>query len=378
MRFGLLLCLVVISTACTKNAGEKPLDLRAVRVQSVAPAAAAAGNRYSAQVLAAARVDAAFRIGGYVDEVAPVKGADGRPRLLQEGDVVKKGMTLARLRQSDVEQKLAEAKAGVAEARAAREQAQLDNDRVQKLAEAKTMSAAEADAARIKLDVARARVAGAEAKLVEAQTAVADATMKAPLDGIVLSRSVEVGTLAAPGVPAFVIADTQTMKVVFGVPDVTLDRLSLGSDQAVTTEAYPSRYFVGKITRISPFADPKSRVFEVEISIPNEDGALKIGMVASLSLMPTATSAKVMLPLPAILRSPKNKDGYAVLVVDEKANPPVAHLRDVTLGDFLGNMIPVLSGLEPNERVIVQGASYVADGEKVKILADEAPALGAL
>src|SRR5437899_1632457 len=84
-----------------------------------------------------------------------------------------------------------------------------------------------------------------------------------------LERAIEVGALANTGTVAFVVADVDTVKAAFGVPDVVLPRIHLGAPLTITTEAYPGEKFEGRISLIAPSADPHSRVFEVDVTIPN-------------------------------------------------------------------------------------------------------------
>jgi multidrug efflux system membrane fusion protein len=180
-----------------------------------------------------------------------------------------------------------------------------------------------------------------------------------------------VGTLAAPGAPAYAIADTSTVKVVFGVPDTLVASLRLGAPQRVGLEALPGIDQAGTITRISAAADPRGHVFEVEVSVPNPRGELRPGMVASLELGEgegAPLTAAALVPLSAIVRAPGGSRGYAVFVLDDKAAPPVARAREVELGELLGNRIPVKSGLAEGDRVVVLGAGLLADGESVEVI----------
>jgi RND family efflux transporter MFP subunit len=187
-----------------------------------------------------------------------------------------------------------------------------------------------------------------------------------------VARNVEEGSLVAPGMVAFSVAAIGTVKAAFGVPDTALSRIQLGSEQTVTTEAYPGEEFRGRITRVSPTADANGRVFEVEITLPNEDQRLKVGMIAALSLSDTdAEVADVLhrvVPISAIVRSPHNAENYAVFVVEDVDGKAVARARDVVLGEYLGNVIPVVQGLTGSERVVVQGAGLLSDGEAVEII----------
>ncbi|HEY2733198.1 MAG TPA: hypothetical protein VGI70_04400, partial [Polyangiales bacterium] len=115
--------------------------------------------------------------------------------------------------------------------------------------------------------------------------------------------------------------------------------------------------------------DPKSRLFDVEVTIDNARQQLKAGMVAALQLSSrNAASPVAVLPLSAVVRSHDRRDGFAVFALDDKRNPPVVQLRDVELGQFLGNVIPIQSGLQTGEKVVVQGASLLSDREAVRVI----------
>jgi RND family efflux transporter MFP subunit len=361
---------LALVAACAKPA---PIasTATAVKVAVVEQSGTAAGTRYSAQIEPATRVDLAFKVGGYIDSVTQAPGLDGKPRLLQEGDAVRAGMALARLRTTDYQQKLGEAQAAMAQAKVALDQAQMDLDRVSKLADSGAVPVAERDAQKTRRDSAAAQYTGARVRVDEAQTALADTVLRSPLTGVVLKRNIEVGALAGPGLVGFAVADVDSVKAMYGVPDTALSRVRLGAVQTVTTEAYPGTQFSGRISRIAPSADPRSRVFEVEISIPNDDGRLKPGMVAALALEAGAdASAKSepLVPLSAIVRSPSKAGGFAVYVVADAKGHPVAHARDVELGEYLGRVIPVRQGLAGGETIVVQGAGLLSDGEPVQVI----------
>jgi multidrug efflux system membrane fusion protein len=366
-RAVLVVCILV---GC-KKATPPVAQATAVKVATVERATGGAGTRYSAQIAPATRVDLAFKVGGYVDSVAKVPGVDGAPRILQEGDAVRAGMELAAIRKTDFVQHSGEAQAAYAQAKAALDQAQMDFDRVTKLTEHNAIAGAELDSARTRRDSAAAVLTGARVRVDEAQTALADTVLRSPLAGVVVKRSIEVGALAAPGAIAFSVADVGSVKAAFGVPDTVLSRIHLGAPQRVTTDAYATVQFDGRISLIAPAADPNSRVFQVEVTIPNADGRLKPGMVASLALEgatdPTATAAPLV-PLAAIVRSP-HAGKFAVFVVEDKPPArPVARTRDVELGEYLGQVIPIRSGLTGGEQIVVQGAGLLSDGEPIEVI----------
>jgi hypothetical protein len=92
-------------------------------------------------------------------------------------------------------------------------------------------------------------------------------------------------------------------------------------------------------------------------------------MIAALKLNNAGTAPSLtVLPLNAVVRSPAHPGHFAVFVLDPKQNPPQARLREVELGEFLGNQIPIRAGLADGDRVIVMGASLVSDGEQVQVI----------
>jgi RND family efflux transporter MFP subunit len=320
--------------------------------------------RYSGSVEPGQRVDVAFRVGGYITELASING-----RVIQEGDVVRAGTVLASVRVDDYDAKVNQARAALAEGEAARVAAAAAAARAEDLFKARAATRPDLEQARAQLAAIDARIAGANAVIREAELARGDSSLKAPINGEILKRLVEVGGLVGPGTPGFVMADTSTVKVVIGVADTILSRFKIGATYNVITESLPDRRFTGRVSKISPTADPRSRLFEVELTLPNGDAALKPGMVATVNIGADAAAAppaQLTLPLPAIVRAPGGgDDAYAVFVVEEVNGAPVARVRPVTLGALVGNAVAVTKGLTGNEQVVIRGAALLTDGERV-------------
>ena len=159
------------------------------------------------------------------------------------------------------------------------------------------------------------------------------------------------------------------MKAVLGVPDLVVASLRLGQPLTLTTAALSNGTFNGRITAISPSADPSSRVFEVEIAIDNPRGRLRPGMIGSVIVGGGAAArAQMVLPLSAVVRPAGATEGYAVFVVEEQEGRQTARLRRVKLGEAVGNRIAVTEGVRTGERVIVSGASLTTDGEPIQIV----------
>jgi RND family efflux transporter MFP subunit len=329
-----------------------------VKVRTVDKSSGARDARYSGTLEPAARVDIAFRVSGYVESLG------ARP--LEKGDAVKKGQLLARVRSADYAQKVATARAQVAEARSSAKLADQELERSKRLMEKDAVDAAELDSRAAKAESAHAQLDAAIAREREASIALADTVIVAPMDGVVLSRQVEVGTLVSAGMPAFVVADLSSMKVVFGVSQAQVEKLKVGMPLTVDTTS-------AKVTRIAPAADNSGRVFSVEATLPNADGALRAGSIVSIGLAENAAAQadSLVVPLSAVVRSPshpENPRNFAVFVLEGDGERAPAHLADVQLGDVLGNDVTVIAGLAQGQRVVTVGATLLRDGDQAVVI----------
>jgi len=423
--FPLALVLLGLMMGCSKEA-PKQKAAKPVKVKAVETHASMNNVRYSASIRPATQVEVAFKVSGYVDDIAREKDPAGQWRYIQAGDIVRKGATLARVRQSDYAARVNEAKSQVGEARSALEannsqlqesiaavdtaraqvadakasfdRNKLDFERAEILFRSESITKPEYDETKSRYEVAvakleaaqgqlksaearvatsRAQIGAAESRIrtAEASTASAsiplqDTHLKAPMSAIVLERKIEMGTLVGQGTAGFVLADVSYVKAAFGVPDTSLQSLKLGDTLTVTSDATSGTEFKGYISRISPSADQNNRAFEVEVTISNELGLLKPGMIASLNLGAGSVAASPLpiVPLTAITHLPQNSTAYAVLVMEEREGKQFARLRPVTLGESVGNAIVITSGLKSGEMVVTTGVSQIADGELVAVV----------
>jgi multidrug efflux system membrane fusion protein len=362
----------LVLAGCAKNniAAERPIP---VSVQAVEIYGGQDVKRFSAVIQPYEQVDLSFRVGGYVQSIAQTRSIDGHSRAVQDGDKISRGTVLARLASSDYDARVQQAKAAVVEAETMVAKADLDRTRATKLFQSQSLTKPEYDNATANYDATSARLQSARAKLAEATVSSGDTVLRAPFAGTILRRNISTGSLAAPGQPAFVIADTSSVKAVFGVPDRLIPGMKLGNTLSLRTEALADRVLLGRITRVSASADPKSRVFEIEVSIPNHDELLKTGMVAALVIedkSPEIGSAVV--PIHAIVGSARQPGGYAVFYAAQESGGLVARLTDVQLGRTLGNLVVVKSGLKPGDQVITTGAGLLRDGDRVEVLMSKA------
>ncbi len=369
----LLLASACILAGCSHPTPPKPIP--AVRVEAVAAGPGASGSAvYSAVAQPETTVPLAFRVPGYVTQLMTVHASNGQPRALGEGDRVRRGDVLARIRDSEYHDKVEQAAGEVAAARAAAEKARLDFERSNRLFATKSITKPEMESATAQRDATRARLAAAEAALQEARVALRDTALVAPMDADVLKKHADPGAFMSPGSPAFVIGDVSRVKVVVGLPDVALRAVKLGQPVSVTTDALPGRTFTAHVSRIAAVADPSTRNFDVEVEIPNADRLWKPGMIASVELRGDGDrSPAPLLPLTAFVQAPGGKDAFGVLVVEGDGANARVKLRPVQLGDVVGDRVAVTRGVAAGERVVTVGASMVVDGERVEVLPTEMP-----
>lgn len=348
-----------------KPVASHPTPVRTTPVRSLE---AGNGAKYSANIVPYAQVDLSFKSTGYIDKIMQVRSSDGQIRSVDQGDWVAKGTVLAVVQQQDYKDKLQSAKAQQAHAQADYEHAKLNFDRISTLYSSQSATKPDYDSAKASLDSAAAAVSSSEASVSEANVALNYCSLRAPFDGWIISRNVDVGSLVGPATNGFSIADTRSVKAVFGVPDTAMNRIKLGAGQAVTTDSLPET-FRGRVTSISPAADAKSRVYPVEVTIQNPHNVLKSGMIASIYLNPQALHRPSMVvPLSAVVRNPNRPDSFAVFVAEGSGNTLTARLHPVELGDTFGNAVAIVGGVENGDQVISTGATLVKDGDPVRVI----------
>lgn len=363
----LVLALAGLTVGCHQEKAQEK-QLTPVRAATVQTYDATNRLRYSATISPYTQVSLAFKSGGYVQSVLQVEGADGRMRDVNEGDYVTAGTVLAKVRQTDYLNTLSQAKAQLAQAQANFDLAKLNYDRATNLYSTQSLTKPDYDTARASFESAAAGLNNAKAQLAQADVALGDTEVKTPVSGWIQTQNVAVGNLVGASTVGFSIVDTHLVKAVFGVPDTGMGRVRLGNTQTITMEAVPGE-FQGRITAISPAADPKSRVFSVEVTIPNPRNELKVGMIATVTVAGGKLPGPVLVvPLAAVVRSPEDPTGFAVYMVEERDGKSFARIRNVKLSEAHGDAIGVTQGLTSGERVIANGATLVRDREQVQII----------
>jgi RND family efflux transporter MFP subunit len=385
---------ILILAGCGKEGIPTP-DAVPVKTETVATQEVRPSWRYSGEIRPDKQVQLAFKEPGYVDSLYQVRGVDGRWRELQLGDHIPAGTVLAHLRRSDYEASLSTAvgqqqsvqgaldaaKAELDQARADETQADLDFQRADALYAAKAMTRPDYDAAVAHHDAAVAsmqaairqieahqgQLNAARSQIVAARINLGDTNLVAPMPGVIVAKDVERGTLVAAGTGAFTIDDTRFVKVAFGAPDSMLAHLTMGAPLPVQIEAI-AKTLTGHITQIAASANRESRVFSVEVTLPNRDGSLKEGMIASVHIEVANPQTVAVVPAAALMTAESGSNNYSVFTIRQREGKQFAELKTVRVGPTVGNSVVIEEGLIPGDRIIANRANQLNDGTAVRVI----------
>jgi len=199
-----------------------------------------------------------------------------------------------------------------------------------------------------------------EASLKLKERQLKDARILAPFSGVMSSRQVSPGQVISKNTTLTWLVDLDPVKVEFNVPERFVSQLRLGQAITIDVAAFPERPFHGEVFFIAPFIDPLLRSGLVKARLPNQGHELKPGMFANLDLTLRLKEKAIVIPETAVLSS---GDRTLVYTVDREN---LAQIRPVKLGVRRSGLVEIVSGLQPGERVIVEGVQKVRPGGKVK------------
>ena len=205
----------------------------------------------------------------------------------------------------------------------------------------------------------------ANANLATLRARLERTTVKAPIDGFLEERRVEVGTMVAPGTPVVRIVDITPVKVSGGVPERYAQEVSVGREVEIVLDALGERSVRGTISYVGSTVSEQSRTFPIEAEVANAGGFIKPEMVAHIKLPLREVREAMVVPQQALVRS---EDGFIAYVVVERDGREVSEQRRVVVGATQGNQALITAGLEVGDRVVVVGQQKVADGDPVVVV----------
>ncbi len=225
------------------------------------------------------------------------------------------------------------------------------------------------------LDAAEARYQQAQAAVQAIRTAIEKKSIRAPFDGRIAIRQVELGQVLQAGAPVASLQSVSPIYVEFSLPQQALARLKVGQPVRVRTDTYPGATWNGKVSTVNTEVDVATRNVRVRATVPNDDGRLRPGMFANVEVISQEQLPVVLIPATAALYAPY---GDSVFVIEQKAGADgkpglVAQQRFVRLGERRGDLVAVESGLKPGETVVSSGAFKLRSGAAVVEKNDLAP-----
>jgi multidrug efflux pump subunit AcrA (membrane-fusion protein) len=320
---------------------------------------------------------------------------------VREGDRVRAGQTVIELENLEAGTQIAKAQAGVREstnaldevqrniraaesaqtaAQANERLAQTTFNRYQTLFQRQSVSPQEFDEVRTRLEIAKAegeradrmlqaskskqdqmlaRIDQAKADVSGAHIYAGYARLVSPINGIIVAKQADVGTMAMPGAPLITIENDSSYQLEVTVEESQSSNIHLRDQARVEIEALGSKDLLCSVVEIVPAADPGSRSYTVKLALPDIGGQLKSGLYGKAQFI-SGVRETLAIPQKAITQRGQLT---SVFVVDQSG---VARLRLIKTGKSFGEQIEVLSGLTDGEQIIVDGSSSVQDGTRVR------------
>ena len=322
-------------------------------------------------------IEAALEISG---TLAPRSRVPVKPRLpgtlervlVDIGDAVTAGQTVATMDRREIDAQVDAAIAAVSVAKASLENAEaalanavLEYDRAQVLFDKGALPRQRLDSAQTarragtaQRDLAAANLAQAEAAMRRSREVQRDTTITAPVTGFIVERNYDPG--AIPGdKPVVVVADLRQMKLEAGVSELDAGRLRVGMKARVEAQAKPGETFEGELAAIAPEVDERNRHFRIEVRVPNDGRQLLSGMYATARVVESTKTDVVLLPRSAVT----SRDGkrMALKVTDGVVTPVT-----VTEGVNDGANVQILSGLAAGDTVVADARRQVTAGARVR------------
>ena len=276
-----------------------------------------------------------------------------------------RGSTRARSKPTIQLLKAGEAQALVAETRARREY-----ERALQLKEYGLITAQNLDDAKSAVEAVEAATAAARAQTATAETRRAKSLIRAPVNGVVAFRGVNVGDRVenmGGDTPLFRIVDNRVLNLTVSVPSTRLAGVRVGQDIEFSTDAVPGRTFTGKVMFINPAIDEASRSAKVVAEVVNRDGALRSGSFAKGRIAAARRDGVLLVPREALLNwsiEQKTADLYVV-------NGDQAEKRTVSTGATNGASVEVVSGLRAGESVVTRGGFAIRQGDRIVVAKGE-------
>jgi RND family efflux transporter MFP subunit len=327
----------------------------------------------------------------YVTTILPRAGGDGQPLMLPGtllgviestvyarsngyvvrwvkdiGGRVKKGELLAEITAPEIDQELSQAVSSRAQAAASASLAKSTAERWQALRQKDAVTQQDLDERLSASNQAAASLAAADANVGRAQKLQGFNQVVAPFDGVVTRRNVDVGDLVnagngGTGQALFAVAQVDPLRLYVYVPQVYARQIKIGDAVTVTLAERGGEQYRGAVARTAGAIDAATRTMQVEIRVPNPTGALIAGSYVQVTLPINVDDQALVVPTNVLLFRP---EGTRIALVEAGGR---VHLTLVKLGTDFGTSVEVLSGLNASDRIVLNPADSLADGDVVTL-----------
>lgn len=353
--FGLV-SVALVTSACKaeaeKNTTAAPeaVQVGSENVVPVKTGTVVVGPIVSGQLKAEKEANVRAEVGGSMVEVA-----------VQEAQAVQKGALLGRIETRTLEDAKQSAGSAVRSAENQLSVARREAERTEKLVNAGALAARDLDVVQNNITAAEAQLADAKARLASADRALGDTVIRAPFQGIVSRRSVNIGDVVSSGTELFTIIDPSSMRLEGSVPSDDLRALRVGAAVEFMVRGYDTT-FQGRIQRIAPQADATTRQVPIYVAIPNVGGRLVAGLFAEGRVVSESANG-VVVPINAVNTSDPAAP-WVLRVSDGKTERVNVKLG---LRDPRTELVNVAAGLNDGD-VLLRGASQgITPGTAVKV-----------
>jgi len=282
------------------------------------------------------------------------------------GASVKKGDLLAEITAPEIDQELSKAVSTRAQAAASAELAKSTADRWQALRKKDAVTQQDLDERLSAYNQAAANLAAAQANVGRLQKLQGFNQVVAPFDGVVTRRNIDVGDLVnagngGTGQALFAVAQVDPLRLYVYVPQVYASEIKVGAPVTVTLAERAAEPYQGTVARTARAIDSATRTMQVEIRVPNPSGALIVGSYVQVTLPVNIDAQALVVPTNVLLFRP---EGTRIALVDSGGR---VHLALVKLGTDFGTRVEVLSGLAVTDRMVLNPADSLADGDVVTL-----------
>jgi len=264
--------------------------------------------------------------------------------LVEEGDLVVEGQTLARLDGERLRLEMEQARANL-------NKVTREYERSISLHDRGLVSSASFEAMKFDVDALRANY---ELKRLN----YAYTKVRAPISGVVVSRDIKLGQHVNSGDTTFRVTDTTNLVAHLKIPQSELSKFSAGHEVEIGVDSMPDDIFVATIARISPTIDVRNGTFRATAYVNNQSGLLAPGMFGRFDIAYEKHSDALVIPAAAVI---EEDNQTVVYVVDGDA----AVRREIQTGIVDGGAVEILSGLNETDQIVVTGQGSLRDGSKV-------------